>query len=41
MIGEAPVLTGVAETATSNVEPARFGDDARDDEDGNQRVQNQ
>ena len=41
MTAEAPILTGVTETTTSDIEASCFGDDTRDDEDGNQRVQNQ
>ena len=41
MPGKAEILTGVTEAATSSVEASRFCDDTRDDEDGNQRIQNQ
>ena len=38
MPGKAEILTGVTETTTGNIETSHFGDDTRDDEDGNQRV---
>src|SRR5215831_1723028 len=41
MPGKAEILTGVTEATTSNIQASCFGDDTRDDEDGNQRVQNQ
>ena len=41
MPGKAEILTGVTETTTGYIETSHFGDDTRDDEDGNQRVQNQ
>ena len=39
MSGEAPVLAGVTEAATRDVETANFGRDGGDDEDGGKRGQ--
>ena len=41
MPGKAEILASVTEAAASDVETARFGDDTRDDKDGNQRGENQ